>query len=125
MGVLRPRRFSTRSLISVAPLSVKVMARISCGVAWLFSISQAIRSTRTEVLPVPAPASTSMGPCTCSIASFCFGLGVNVLATIGSESQHLHYAKKKRIRQWEKTLNLTTNDTDKADFHSCSKNLMD
>src|SRR5215470_15594740 len=57
MGVLRPRRFSTRSLISAAPLSVKVMARISCGAACLFSISQAIRSTRTEVLPVPAPAS--------------------------------------------------------------------
>src|SRR6185312_3531579 len=76
---------------------VNVIARISSGRACCCSISQAIRSTSTVVLPVPAPASTSMGPETCSIASFCLGLGMKESRT----ATLWHYAKLRRIAQWE------------------------
>src|SRR5947209_16478768 len=89
MAALSPSRFCTRSFISRAAFSVKVMARISSGSACLFSIRKAMRSVKTEVLPVPAPASTSIGPVVCSIACFCLGLGMKDLDTIGQGKNHL------------------------------------
>src|SRR5258708_6816970 len=86
MAALRCNRFSTRSVNSAAAFSVKVMARISSGLACPCSMSHAIRSTRTVVFPVPAPASTSIGPWTCSIASCCFGLGENLPAMMPAQA---------------------------------------
>ena len=51
---------STRARISAAALLVKVTARMLCGDACSTFINQAIRCTKTRVLPLPAPARTNI-----------------------------------------------------------------
>ncbi len=67
IGVLR----STRSCICAAAFSVKVTARISCGLAAAVAMRWTIRAVSTWVLPVPAPATTRSGPAPCSTARRC------------------------------------------------------
>ena len=63
-----PNPRSTRSFISWAALLVKVIARISFGLAPTAASRCATRWVSTRVLPEPAPAITSSGPSVVSTA---------------------------------------------------------
>src|SRR2546428_2277859 len=83
IGVL----MSTRSCISAAARSVKVTARIWCGLAAAEAMRCTIRAVSTWVLPVPAPATTSSGPPACSTARRCSGVRVCRMSGFGSASR--------------------------------------
>ena len=70
----KPSMVSMRRRISRAALLVKVTASTALGETPSARISQAIRCTRTRVLPEPAPASTRRLPGSAATASRCAAL---------------------------------------------------
>src|SRR5688500_13576285 len=81
-GVLR----STRSCIPAAAFSVKVTARIWCGLAAPDAMRCTTRAVSTCVLPVPAPATMRSGPAPCSTARRCSPVSPPRMSGFGSPS---------------------------------------
>ena len=74
-------KFATLSLISLAALFVKVIAKILHDGTCDSSIKYAILEVTTLVLPLPAPAKISKGPSVAKRASFCLSFSVFISMT--------------------------------------------